>query len=137
MLKTLTGYLGDILAGSIKDERIALSREQSDDLRLKLDDLIAEANSLRAKNDLLVTDNGDLSRRIRDLEAELKSLKEATSGGEFVENMGTLWKRTADGFERFPYCKRCVDHPMMFDFGPNYMCDSNHMIPRAAKPPQS
>ena len=138
MIEDARNFFGDILSGRIKDERIALSKEQSDDLRLKLDNLTAEFNRLRSQNELLTTDNRDLSLRIGDLEAELKSIKEASQQGEFVENMGTLWRKSKEGgFERFPYCKRCSDHPVMTPFGDMFICDAGHTISDSSKPPKA
>ena len=138
MIEDVRNFFGDILSGRIKDERIALSKEQSDDLRLKLDNLTAELNRLRSENELLTTDNRDLVIRIRDLDEELKSIKEFSKQGDFVENMGTLWRKSKEGgFERFPYCKRCSDHPVMTPFGDMFICDAGHTISDFSRPPKA
>jgi hypothetical protein len=46
MLDTIKGIIGDIAAGAIKDQRIALSREQLNTLDAKLSDALSEVERL-------------------------------------------------------------------------------------------
>lgn len=55
------------------------------------------------------------------------------------ENMGVLWKRSATGFERMPYCRECVTHPIMMQAPPSrpmfWMCSEGHQAPLSVNPP--
>ena len=136
MFKTLAGYLGDMLSGSIKDERIQLSREQSEDLRLKLDNLVAEANRLRSENESLVAENSQLAFSVKNLQSELKALREELADDGLVAHMGVLWKRTDTGFETYPYCSQCRDHPIMSSVGGFFVCGAGlHHAPDGVTPP--
>ena len=75
-------------------------------------------------------------RRCAELESRVLSLEAPPA---MVENMGVLWKRTATGFERIPYCRDCSSHPIMFPVPPRhpvfFACSEGHQVPRAVAPP--
>ena len=56
--------------------------------------------------------------------------------GTWQENMGALWKRTATGFEEFPYCKECPTNPIMRLIAQGWVCPGNkHIFPHGVHAP--
>ena len=84
----------------------------------------AEIADVRAKN---------LEAELHDARAEIQRLKPAG----FVESMGVLWKRTATGFEPYPYCKGCPAPTVMSPLlrGRGWVCATgDHHAPRSQPP---
>ncbi len=80
----------------------------------------------------------DALRRCAELEGRLAKLDRPAA---MVENMGVLWKRTANGFESHPYCRECSSHPIMMLAPPSrpmfWMCSEGHQAPRSVEAPSS
>jgi len=63
-----------------------------------------------------------------------------STAGDFVENMGVLWRRRPTGYEPYPYCKECSSHPIMT---PNHEIgiwgcgNGKHHAPISVKPPRA
>ena len=70
MFETIKGIIGDIAAGAIKDQRIALSQEQLTVLDAKLHDALSECDVLRQRV-------SELEQLSADREAQLQQLTEA------------------------------------------------------------
>jgi hypothetical protein len=100
-----------------------------------------------AKLDILVKENAELSTKVSRLEIEnsqlrgqLKNTQPVMDG--FHEFAGVLWKRTANGFETFPYCNECVHHPIMSPMPPHglsihpmhWECSARHRAPYSNPP---
>jgi len=74
---------------------------------------------LEKKLALLTDENAMLATKVSQLEVENRQLKtqvqnSQTVTGAFQEHFGVLWKRMGKGFEPFPYCKQCANHPVMY-----------------------
>lgn len=94
----------------------------------------------------VITDELTLAqKRVSQLEAENGQLRTQLKnvqpiGGGFIEIGGVLWKRTAKGFEPFPYCKECAHHPVMFGQPPGFptpvlwQCSNGHTAPFSGRP---
>ena len=59
--------------------------------------------------------------------------------GGFREFGGVLWKRTASGFENYPYCKECDHNPVMIGMPPGrramfWQCSNGHTAPNQGLP---
>ena len=129
MFTTLKSVLGDVFAGTIKDQRISLSLEQAAALEREIIKLRSElaASALEASK---------FKAESRDLHKKLELLQPAG----FVEHMGAFWKRTKDGFEPLPYCKFCEGHPIMGrPRGQRfYLCGTgDHHAPLSIHPPEN
>jgi hypothetical protein len=63
---------------------------------------------------------------------------QAKKSPDFVLHNGVLWKKTENGFERFPYCNECSHHPVMNlpsgRFGRVWVCSQGHTAPRTGPP---
>jgi hypothetical protein len=88
---------------------------------------------------LLVSENTKLKLENIQLHTQLKNLQPVVGG--FHEFGGVFWKRTATGFEKFPYCKECSHHPIMIGQPPMpnmtpmfWQCSNGHNAPFAGKP---
>lgn len=94
---------------------------------------------LEKKSEQLAEQVGKLERENAQLKAEVELLREQLQRAQpvgLVENEGVLWKRTATGFEKNPYCKQCTSHPVMLGKGSVWLCGSGeHFAPRNARPP--
>src|SRR3972149_6291792 len=102
---------------------------------------------LEKKAALLVHENAVLTTKVSELEIQNGQLRtqiqnsQVVTGG-FHEFMGVLWKRTEKGFERFPYCKECPNHPIMvghpaigIPIDPDiWVCSKGHTAPFAGRP---
>ena len=89
-----------------------------------------ESPSLEKINDLL-----PLLHRFKDKCEDSSNVGKRVSGlsrgnSELVENDGVLWKRRGEGFEKFPRCPECANHPPMMEFPPGsnemWACPANH-----------
>jgi hypothetical protein len=102
---------------------------------------------LEKKAALLVEENAVLTNKITTLEVENRQLKTQVQNsqpvtGAFHEFAGVLWKRTDKGFEKFPYCKECSNHPIMvghpsigLPIDPHlWVCSHGHTAPFAGRP---
>jgi hypothetical protein len=78
MFDTIKGIIGDIAAGAIKDQRIALSREQLSALDLKLRDALHGSDALRAENTRLSQRLVELEQLIADRDAKIQQLTVAS-----------------------------------------------------------
>jgi hypothetical protein len=109
-----------------------LSKDVIDLLEKKLWLLTDEMSLLVKKNAELVAKASALETENSNLRAQIQNLQPVT--GTFNEYGGVLWKRTASGFEKFPYCKECAHHPVMMGMPPNrramfWQCPSGHTAP--------
>ena len=104
-----------------------LSKDVVDLLEKKATLLTEQVATLERENAQLKSENDNLRAQLRD------------STREFAESDGLFWKRTASGFERRPYCPRCVDRPVMTEFPPGsremWACPSNHTFAYDSQPP--
>ena len=104
-----------------------LSKDVVDLQAAKLNILTEEIVSLHSKVSLLEAENAQLRSQIQHLKPV-----------GFMENMGVLWKRTAQGFEKIPYCKECPNHPIMTPLheARTWVCATgDHIAPFSVKPP--
>jgi hypothetical protein len=108
---------------------------------IKKDVLDLQASKLRILTDEVI----QLRLKVSAFEIETRQLKTLAQNsqpvvGGFKEFAGVLWKRTATGFEAFPYCKECSHHPIMtghppFGLDPMlWICSQNHTAPFAGRP---
>jgi hypothetical protein len=102
-------------------------------------DLLEKKGALLAEQvTALEGENTQLKLENIQFRTQLKNLQPVTGG--FHEFAGVLWKRTAKGFEPFPYCKECSHHPIMtghppFGLDPMlWICSQNHTAPFAGRP---
>jgi hypothetical protein len=87
-----------------------LSKDVIDLLEKKLVLLTEQVALLTSENMQLKLENGQLRTQLKN--------SQPVAGG-FHEFGGILWKRTSNGFEPFPYCKECDNHPVMFGQPPH------------------
>ncbi len=74
MFDTIKGIIGDIAAGAIKDQRIALSQEQLGALDLKLRESLHGVTILRAENARLSQHVTELEQLVADRDAQIQEL---------------------------------------------------------------
>jgi len=72
MLDDFRNFFGDVLSGKMKDERIALTKQESDILRLKTEGLTDEVTSLREERVSLRLKMEDQTALITNLRAQLE-----------------------------------------------------------------
>ena len=101
---------------------------------------------MEKKLSLLAAELSQANTRISQFEIENRQLKTQLQNsqpvaGSFHEFGGVLWKRTAKGFEKFPYCKECAHHPVMIGQPPIpnmtpmfWNCSHGHNAPYAGHP---
>ena len=96
---------------------------------------------LNEKVSILTTELSEARLRISHLEIENRQFHTQLDNLHpvgFVPYMGVLWKRTADGFEPFPYCQECPTHSVMTPFhdaGILVCASGNHHAPLSVTPP--
>ena|ERR1039457_821119 len=81
---------------------------------IKKDVLDLQAAKLRILTDELAQSQA----REKQQKVEIEQLRRLAQNnqpfvGGFQEFEGVLWKRTASGFGKTPYCPQCSDHPIM------------------------
>jgi hypothetical protein len=113
-----------------------LSKDVIDLMEKKLSLLTEQVILLEKENSLLRLKLSHFETEKANLRAQLQNLQPVG----FEENMGVLWKRTANGFEQHPYCKECASHPIMTPVheARTWVCATgNHIAPFSVKPPAS
>jgi hypothetical protein len=109
-----------------------LSKDVIDLLEKKLALLMDENIALAKENVVLIAKVSVLENENRNLRTQLQDAQPVV--GAFHEFGGVLWKRTANGFEKYPYCKECPHHPVMMGMPPRgrpmfWRCSSEHHAP--------
>jgi hypothetical protein len=99
---------------------------------------------LMEKKLVLLTDElRDVRMRISALEIENHQLRRQLDDSQpvgFHPFGGVLWKRSANGFEAYPYCAECDTHPVMIQqppFGNKvlfWQCSHGHKAAFAGRP---
>src|SRR5437762_12295696 len=112
-----------------------LSKDVVDLLEEKSVLLAEQVATLEREKAELKSENARLKAEIAQLHQQLHDAEPAG----FVESDGLLWKRTASGFDRRPYCPTCASHPVMMEFPPRskemWVCPANHTFDYDSKPP--
>jgi predicted RNA-binding Zn-ribbon protein involved in translation (DUF1610 family) len=76
-------------------------------------DLLEKKSALLTEQVMtLERENTQLKLEVAQLRAQLKNSQPVT--GSFREFEGVLWKHTASGIGKTPYCPQCSDNPIMF-----------------------
>ncbi len=90
MFETIKGIVGDIAAGTIKDQRIALSQEQLTALDLKLRDALSESAILRKRV-------SELEKLVKDRDAKIAQLQpSANLDGKALEVLKFFFDQSRD-----------------------------------------